>query len=400
LIRPSDLIVHLDELRRESEYQPARLAGTLLEIRLVHSKEQAILVEHFQCDEMRETRVDFQRQVRRFLAAPYRFECLIAIDNQTSPLAFMVYDRENSDELVVPMFRVRRGPIAATLARYLILQMLTVSAREHRIFTKICDTFINANIASALQDDAFMKVDEGWLKVNLNVAETADEIALRLSELASRGTSEAAYCHRLSTMLHRSDTTNDIQAMADLEKLLWPAKVIDANLPTFIVPIQPRWAQELFDEHLANQTLFGANIQLALNREAVYYRAKRPNVLSAPARILWYVSQDANYHGAGSVRACSRLDEIVVGQPKELYRQFRRLGVYEWNNVLEVAKGDTQAEIMAIRFSNTELFSRPVKWYELQQLLREAGCPSQLQSPHRIPSDVFSRLYSSGITQG
>lgn len=32
--RPSDLIIQLDELRRQQEYQPARLAGTVIELRM------------------------------------------------------------------------------------------------------------------------------------------------------------------------------------------------------------------------------------------------------------------------------------------------------------------------------------------------------------------------------
>ena len=61
----------------------------------------------------------------------------------------------------------------------------------------------------------------------------------------------------------------------DIERFIFPAKITDSEITTFIIPIQPRWAAYLFDEHLGNQMLalpgFGSKPELAFNREAVYY---------------------------------------------------------------------------------------------------------------------------------
>ena len=141
----------------------------------------------------------------------------------------------------------------------------------------------------------------------------------------------------------------------------------------------------------------GAKVELALNREGVYYRAKSPSAgLQAPGRILWYVSYGGRFSGTGHLRACSRLDEVIIDKPKSLYRQFRRLGVYEWSHVFEVAKRNIENEIMALRFSDTELFRAPIEWHELQQILRTHGCKSQLQSPVRISPELFAKLYTLG----
>ena len=77
--------------------------------------------------------------------------------------------------------------------------------------------------------------------------------------------------------------------MLDLEKGLWPLKIRELNIPTFIVPIRPEWAMHLFDEDIAKQDLFGGEPSLILNAENIYYRASVPKVLTAPGRILWYV---------------------------------------------------------------------------------------------------------------
>jgi len=87
-----------------------------------------------------------------------------------------------------------------------------------------------------------------------------------------------------------------------------------------------------------------------------------------------------------SVKACSSLDEIIIGKPKELYKQFRRLGVYEWRNVWELAHKNLDEEIMAIRFSDTERFHTPVSHQELKKL----GVAGTIQSPRPIKQEVFA----------
>ena len=198
-------------------------------------------------------------------------------------------------------------------------------------------------------------------------------------------------------MLTKEYMLLDAQYMSDVERLLWPAKILDAEIPTFIVPIKAKWAKDLFDEGLAKQTLFGAVMELALNRESAYYKSKKaPGGLKAPGRILWYVSQDEKYEGAMHVRACSRLDGVFTDKPKKLFAQFRRLGVYEWRHVYEVANEDINQDIMALRFSDTELLTSPIHWGKVQSILNEAGCPSQLMSPHRISKNIFADLYALG----
>ena len=84
---------------------------------------------------------------------------------------------------------------------------------------------------------------------------------------------------------------------------------------------QPRWAQELFDEELAGQLLYGRKPELAFNTEAVYYRSAKGLHMAAPARILWYVSSDSKTMGAGCLRACSRLEQVEIGEKRQIEGQ-------------------------------------------------------------------------------
>ncbi len=218
------------------------------------------------------------------------------------------------------------------------------------------------------------EIKDEWLKVNLSVATTAQEIAGILSSLSFAKLGEGSFIAELSKTFHDDSNLHSPRVMSEIERLLWPAKITDAAIPTFIIPIRPEWAKELFDEELANQTLFGATPELALNRESVYYRSNQNSGgLRAPGRILWYVSSGARYSGTGQIRACSRLDEVVVADPKSLYRRFKRLGVYRWERVYEVAKKDVSNRIMALRFSDTELFKAPISRKQALSILKNDG---------------------------
>jgi len=397
IIRPSDLIVRFDELRQESEYQPVRLAGTLSETKLLNKSDDPLIINTFLSTSQGENKESFKTRLFRFLANPEAYRCHVSMDTEGLPFALIVYGRQKTGLLEIPLLRIRRGPLAATMTRYLIFQATWQAAREKRDFTRITDPYLEPYVSTAIEDGAFMPSEGQWLKVSVSTATTAAELSRYLLNLEYRNEEERRYFTEAATALTKEHMLLEPQYMSDMERLLWPAKILDAQIPTFIVPIKAKWAKDLFDEGLAKQTLFGAVMELALNRESAYYKSKNaPGGLKAPGRILWYVSQDKKYEGSMRIRACSRLDEVFIDKPKKLYGQFRRLGVYEWRHVYKVADEDVTQDIMALRFNDTELFPSPIGWKKLQEILNENGCPSPLMSPFRIPIQVFAKLYALG----
>ncbi len=397
IIRPVDIIIQLDELQKESEYQPARLSGSDLKSKLVHSEDIELITNSLQSSEKGESKRQFQQKLRRYLSDTNTFRCFIVLE-KSAPIALIVYGRKYKNKLEIPIFRVKKGPLATTLIRHMILKTISDSSQEQRSFILITDKHLKPTIIEALHNDAFFKTDEGWLKLTLNIAKTANKFLQHIEQITSNCEQNLNLPTELINILKVKNSTKNIQTMIELERLFWPAKIINANIPTFIIPIQPKWAKELFDEGMANQTFFAAKPALALNRENVYYKAKRPSALIAPGRILWYVSHNSNYYKSKHIRACSRLDEVIIGKPKDLFRQFRRLGVYKWDEVFtEVAKKNIDADIMAVRFSDTELFNQPISWDELKDILSEEGKKSQVQSPLKITDRTFQRIYTLGV---
>lgn len=396
IIRPSDLIIQIDEIRRESEYQPARLSGTEIKMTLVKGGQVDDLTNAFQ---YREPKAHFQKNFRSYLSKPEIFTCFQIIDENHKLLALIVYGNLEQSILEVPLFRISKNKLSATLVRHLILKAIHDSLSKGKTSIRFKDEFLDNEIKTALVDEGFIETHEGWVKFHIKLVATKAEIPQELKQITIKTKDEEAFLNNISDILNKSYFELDAQIFADIEKSLYPIKISDALLPCFIIPIQPQWAKELFDEELANQGLFRAKRDLALRKEQIYYRSKlNPGGLKSPARVLWYVSQGkTNYVDVGAIRACSMIDEILIDKPKSIYKSFKRLGIYEWKHVYTLAKNNIDNEIMAIRFSHTQLFQKPVKFETLKRTLESYNCKSRLQSPAQISQDAFIEIYKKGF---
>jgi len=398
IITPTDLIIKLDDVRRDTHYQPVRFVGIQnLTIQLIDNKFNKLLLTNcFHAVDMGEKIANFQLYLRQIIANPDKFKCYVVLEGENQPLALIAYRKQKTHELEVTMLRVRRGVLAAALARYLLFHSISVSVKENRQFTRLIDQYLDEIVIQAIQEDAFVRVNNGYLKANPPVAETAADMSQKLANLAKIG-EEYNFCMKIAETLNTPELIQDIATIAELERRLWPAKIIDADLPSFMIPIQPRWAKDLFDEELAKQYIFGSKIELALKRELVYYRSNwangdlRPGVIG---RILWYVSSNSSFTlGTKEVKACSRLEEVIIDKPEKLYRQFRSLGVYELKDLMTIAKDEPKADIMAIRFSHTQLFPNPLTLKIIQGIL---GNKTTVQRVFRLPETKFGIIYKEG----
>ncbi|HEX3856276.1 MAG TPA: GNAT family N-acetyltransferase [Verrucomicrobiae bacterium] len=392
VLHPTELINQLDSVKREAEYQPARLAGSRMKEMLLTSEHEALAIEAFQQTALGERKSDFQKHLHRHLSHPKESECKLIVDENEHPVVLIIRNRSTAHTTEIPLLRTARHPLAPTVVRHLLRQTLEDSARENRDCTKVSDGNAGAVVVDALRETGFVPVGATWMKINLACVETATAITVRLFELAKNAPELKNGIALIATALADLQKNPLPTLAAQIERALWPAKIVDADLPSFIVPIRPEWAEHFFDEELASRRLFGLRHDLHFGREAVYYRSKQISGLKFPGRILWYVSQGNENTGSMSVKACSSLDEIVIGKPKELYKQFRRLGVYEWRNVWELAHKNLDEKIMAIRFGDTERFHTPVSHQQLKKL----GIAGTIQSPRPITQEVFAKIYSMG----
>lgn len=78
-----------------------------------------------------------------------------------------------------------------------------------------------------------------------------------------------------------------IDQLLQMERMFFPLKIRELEIPTYIIPIRPYWAGQLFDNVISSENLFGAEPDKLWSIENVYYRHTMPITERAPARILW-----------------------------------------------------------------------------------------------------------------
>ena len=104
------------------------------------------------------------------------------------------------------------------------------------------------------------------------------------------------------------------------------------------------------------------------------------------------------YSRTMEIRATSYLDKVEIGKPKELFKKYNHLGVYEWKDVYKTAEYDLNREIMVFLFSKTELFKRGLKFNEINDIWRQNRSKNYyIQGPIEITHDEYFMLYKMGM---
>lgn len=373
VVRPGELITTLYAAREPDEYMPARLAGTEIQQRSPLTEGDLAPFLRYSTGE---TSATWLALCRGALSHPERYSArLIQLPDAEARLLY-VLDRSMADRLRIAAFRVLSHPLAPTLVRRVLADLLLEAGCDGRQVVECADSG-DPIVRAALGELEFVPSGSSFAKASVATVANGRDEALALVQQA------------LQTTLPEPDA----YAAETLERMAWPLKIAGAGLRSFVVPIQPGWARDLFDAGLAERDLFGARVAPALALENVYYSASRVDI-TAGARILWYVSAPVS-----EIRACSICLGTVVGTAKDLFRRFWRLGVFRWDNLTAKVRQPVDP-LRAYRFSFTELFSRPTPWADLQQiLLHHTGHENPLASPVSVAESVFLELYGRGRNQ-
>lgn len=393
VLRPLDLVLHLDTRLREMEYVPTRVAGSLTTVTRMGPAEVERLQAAFLDYARGETGSSFVDALHAASHDPHRTETNIITDQRGEDVVLFSFDLRDPQVLRVPLLRIRRGRLADGLAEHVLWRALTRASRTGHAAVEVTDVLPAPSAELALGACGFSRFADGSRKHVLRVCGTLAAIRAELAERTEAFPGDPALNAALAR-LGDPAIQADAEAVARLERMFWPAKITATALPTYIVPIQPAFAAQLFDEELAAQELFGAKEHLALSLRNVYYRSAGGVRVPAPARVLWYVSGGKEYVGAGAIRAVSMTEDTVRGPANELYRRFQRLGAYAWRQVLESANGDPHGQLEAFTFTHTELLPTPVSYHAAQQvMMQHTSRGNPFAGPVRISDECFADIY-------
>jgi GNAT superfamily N-acetyltransferase len=383
ILHPTDLVNRFDVLRREAEYRPARLEGSNWRERLVVSEDVNNIVSIFK-HKSRERSGNFEQRVRHYLVNPHNWTSSVVADANKSPTIYLVRSKNSSFRVDIAFLRHAEHPLAGTLLRHLAHEISRESIGAKHSVIVVTDPELSDEAKAALTELGFLADTDAWWKISLAGLISRDEL---ISEIRAADI-PASLKERLIGAIYITPDAEDETTAVRLENLFSPVKLVSSAAPSYVVSIRQSWAAHFFDIPVGGQTLMDLNERLHLGIEGAYYCSANNTHVTAPGRVLWYVSGK----GSMSIKACSHLDERIIGTPKELYTRYRHLGVYAWKHVLETADGNLEHPVMAFRFSRTERFARPITLAQLQQI----GVP-QPQNPRRITADQFAAIYKLGM---
>jgi len=311
-------------------------------------------------------------------------------------LALSIIDEPRTRTRNVHFLRCHEHQLAPTVVRHVVAQAIGDRTATEYNFTLLGDDGASDVVIDALRELGFTRVGERWSKLSLRACGTPSEVLAMVESIRKDHGEHGGLLDRLcESCLRVARSGAEANELREVERLLFPARLVDERLCNFIVPIRPRWAKELFDAPLASEDLLPSDESIALRCENVYYRSGHVPIVTAPGYVLWYVTADKGSREVRQVRACSAVDEVVKDVPKALFRRFQRLGVYSWRDVLGVARNDDARSILAFRFSATELFDRGVQRKGLDDIIfRHEGTVPPLSMPYGISPSCFRELYS------
>jgi GNAT superfamily N-acetyltransferase/predicted nucleic acid-binding protein len=381
VIRPSDVVLHVDELSRAQAYRPVQLHDTEYQLVPVREQTETELLR-FLNNEDGERKTEFLALTRSLRADGPQWARQFIRSPRGDPIAFYVIGVRGA-EITIPVLRVRTSSIEDTIARQILYLARLEARRNRRSIIRITDRWMSNNTQTAARLNGFLRHEESWVALAVEACGKSDYIDAAATVVAR------------SAGLQIQSLTGNLSAViaSDLERTLWPIKIVDSQLRSYLIPIRPIWSSELFG---VPQMLIPRSALLGISREHVYYRAPRPRVVRAPARLLWYVTRSSP-GGVGAVIGCSRLEQVVVDSPASLHARFRHLGVWEKKQVAAAAR---DGRALALRFADTELFTKAIGLDRLRALVLGHRAPLALRSPVEISSELFAAIYQEGSQAG
>lgn len=392
---PVDIITEIDSIVRASRVQYRELSNSGLKRLNVQSIEDLEIPQFFrQESDVKPRRLE--AKLKRWLSQPLQFSVQCIRSDTGESLAVFVVKNEDESFRSIEYFRtasrLRGTRFGSTLTDYIADQPLGAwRSRVPRVL-RIADSRLDPPLTAACLERGFLEYGGELWRVSLPGIWSESELKLELSRLCAKHSLPAGMRDFLTSLVERASGPGGFADALELERLIHPGKITFANIPSFVLPIRPEWARELFDFRIWDLPLFAPATELVINPDSVYYKRPRNSPAATKGRILWYVS-GAPSKGAGSVRACSAMTNLVKGTVKDLFRRFERLGVFEWRQLMDYFESEN-AEAVAIEFTRTELLEHPIDFQRINTILEDSGMKRQtFQSALRVDDQAFQRIY-------
>ena len=374
ILSPAGLILRLRELSDTQAAMPDHVAGLGLVWRTMKADELSgfPLRQFLQSEE----RLGHLRsRIEGTLADPASE--LEVLWSGREPVALRILNRATPRTLTLSLGRVASSDKRSLFGRFIVADVIHRSVQEDLAMVKLGVSALSYEFTQGLSEMGFTECSDDYVRFCLTQCTSRDEALAEISLLSPE--SLAVY-----------ENMNALEIEGHCSPM-----VSEPNQDHYLIPIRPGYALNLFDRQQSGRDLFGGNQQLLLRWDNVYYRTSHsPRLLQVPGRILWYVSGQSR-----EIVAVSRLDEVIVDTPKELFKRFKRYGTLEWADLYAMSKRDISTNLMALRFSHTFPLRRRVPLHEIRTTFAQDDVKGFLQGPRKIPQSTFRKLFQLGFPE-
>ena len=296
---------------------------------------------------------DFDRTLRELLARPNEIAIQALTDGDARLWALAAVAIEGN-ALRLPLLRAIRGERGATVGFQLVRHFRRMAWERGLSRVVVTDRAISPTIDAALDADGF----------TVSSPRTATLGPARASR-AELGLAAAA-------------------EVSLAERTRWPLVVTDASLPTYLIPIQPKWASRLLG---VDDGLFSVRRRgLGLSRELVYFSGSKMRPRELPARVLWYSSSDKGTRVSRIVARSVMIDATRM-PVQDAVTRFASLGVLRRSDIEAAAGKDGMVNV--IRFQDTERL--PVSISRSDHIFR-TYVKGEVQSMRSVDPEFFDEV--------
>jgi len=385
--RPVEFITELDQIENFDKYTPRSISRTKYHISCPSFDEITPIAKEFCLPSKGEKRKQLEAKIRSAVASPDKYKIILISEGNDKKVALLCFKREK-DKLSIILMRHNGNVASKTVIQNFTWSEIFSKTNENITLIELVDSNSKHLNSELFQFPGFIRSEKGWLRISANIIGSIEEVKLKIDSFlnASNELSQSA-----KGGLKRF-ISNYGESASIYEEVFWPLKIRGKYVPTYLVPIKPVWALHLFDKNLAEQELWGADPAKHFNIENVYYRSPKPLNMAQGERILWYVSSSKNKR-VSEIRACSRLLEVETNTAKKLFKKYKRLGIYQWENLMEITNGNPHGKVMAMRFYQTEYFKNPITLENFS----EYGINGQPFGPKLVGDENFFKIYIDGM---
>jgi predicted nucleic acid-binding protein/ribosomal protein S18 acetylase RimI-like enzyme len=171
-----------------------------------------------------------------------------------------------------------------------------------------------------------------------------------------------------------------------LETEFYPLLLDYPDRSAAILPIEPGWAELLFEFERQQHTLFESQERVRLRSDNVYYRrGTNHGRIRRGTPLVFYISGEE-----GKVAAVAKTHTAEIGAPQAMHAKYGPLGVLNREEV-EAAAGEL-GRVQAIRFDYLEPLLRPIRLPQLRKIAPNIN----LQTTSAVPFETYLRIRCEG----